>query len=147
MPKYLDQEIFDELKSRWRTPNDLLTASQQIPQTINGLPAWHVNCPKCHKVGSRMGIGDRGGYVLLCPNCKKCFPLGQLVKEFASDLHFEVTRATSDRPYEKPTKTKTSHPRQPKKSTEEREELRRQARELRRKLIISPAESSNPFSS
>ena len=88
MPKYTDQEIFNELISRWKTPNHQLNASQQRPQTINGLPAWHVNCPKCQKVGSRMGIGDKGGYVLLCPNCKKCYPLGQLVKEFASDLHF-----------------------------------------------------------
>lgn len=147
MHKYTDQEIFNELISRWKTPNQQLNASQQRPQTINGLPAWHVNCPKCQKVGSRMGIGDKGGYVLLCPNCKKCYPLGQLVKEFASDLHFEITRATSDRPYEKPTKTKTSHPRKPIKTTEEREERRREAKELRRKLIISPRESSNPFDS
>ena len=144
MPKLTDQEIFEELKTRWKTPIDRLTASQQKPQQMNNHPAWYVTCPKCQKVGSRMGIGDKGGYVLLCPNCK-CYPLGQLIKEFAQDIYFAVTRATTDRPYEKPTKTKTSHPHRPRRSAEEREELKKQAREIRRGLMISPRESSNPF--
>ena len=76
MHKYTDQEIFEELKNRWKTPIDRLTASQQKPQQMNNHPAWYVTCPKCQKVGSRMGTGDQGDYVLLCPNCKKCFPLG-----------------------------------------------------------------------
>jgi len=115
MHKYTEQEIFEELKTRWKTPIDRLTASQQKSQQINNHPAWYVTCPKCQKVGSRMGTGDRGDYVLLCPNCEKCFPLGQLIKEFAQDIYFEITRATTDRPYEKPTKTKTSHPRRPRR--------------------------------
>ena len=145
MPKYTDQEIFEELKNRWKTPEAKLNASQSKPQRMNGSPAWYITCPKCQKVGSRMGHGKQGNYVLLCPNCDKCYPVGQLVKEFAPDLHFEVTRATTDRPYEKASNTKTSHPRKPRRSVEEREELKRQAREVRRGLMISPTESSNPF--
>jgi len=146
MPKYTDQEIFEELKNRWKTPFDHLTASQQKPQKINNHPAWYVTCPKCQKVGSRMGRGKQGNHVLLCPNCDQCYPIGQLIKEFAQDLHYEVTRSTTDRPYEKPTKTKTSHPRRPKRSAEEREELKRQAKEvMKRLMIVPPRESSNPF--
>ena len=37
------------------------------------------------------------------------------------------------------------HPRKPRRSDEEREELKKQAREIRRGLMISPRESSNPF--
>jgi len=146
MHKYTDQEIFEELKNRWKTPIDRLTASQQKPQKINNHPAWYVTCPKCQKVGSRMGRGKQGNHVLLCPNCDQCYPIGQLIKEFAQDLHYEVTRSTTDRPYEKPTKTKTSHPRRPKRSAEEREELKRQAKEvMKRLMIVPPRESSNPF--
>jgi uncharacterized protein YbaR (Trm112 family) len=145
MPKPTDQEIFDELKNRWRTRDDRLTASQQRTQQMNNHPAWYVTCPKCQEVGSRMGRGKQGNHVLLCPNCEQCYPLGQLIKEFAQDLHYEVTRATTDHPYEKASKTKTSHPRKPRRSAEEREELKRQAKEIRRGLMISPTESSNPF--
>jgi len=34
MPKYTEQEIFEELKNRWKTPIDRLTASQQKPQKM-----------------------------------------------------------------------------------------------------------------
>ena len=145
MPKYTDQEIFEELKNRWITPKDKLTASQQKDQKINNRPAWYVTCPKCQKVGSRMGYGAQGNHVLLCPNCDQCYPLGQLVKEFAPDLHFQLTRSTTDRPFEKPRKPKTSHKRNKPLSSEERAERKQLAREMRKQLIISPRESSNPF--
>ena len=145
MPKYTDQEIFDELKKRWITPTHKLTASQQKDQKINNRPAWYVTCPKCQKVGSRMGYGVQGNHVLLCPNCGQCYPLGQLVKEFAPDLHFQITRSTTDRPFEQAIKPKTSHKRNEPLSAAERAERRQLAHEGRRKLIISPRESSNPF--
>jgi hypothetical protein len=145
MPRYTDQEIFEELMRRWITPKHKLSNSQQNNQEINKKPAWHVTCPKCQKVGSRMGYGEHGNHVLLCPNCEQCYPLGQLVKEFAPDLYFQITRSTSDRPFEKPRKPKTSHKRNEPLSAEERAERKQLAREMRRQLIISPRESSNPF--
>jgi len=145
MPKYTDQEIFEELKERWITPKHKLSTSQQIDQEINNRPAWYVTCPKCQKVGSRMGYGEQGNHVLLCPNCERCYPLGQLVKEFAPDLHFQITRSTIERPFEQATKPKTSHKRNAPISDEERAERKQLACETRRKMIISSSESSNPF--
>ena len=82
-----------------------------------------------------------------CPYPKRWKELSeQAVKARAAKYRAEYEQRKQTNRERCSSASQPPHPRKPRRSDEEREELKKQAREVRRGLMISPRESGNPLS-
>jgi len=124
------ERVFDALRQRW------LDRSMPKGKKMNKQPSWFVKCPQYNHGGARMGIGENGNHVLLCPTCKQCFPMGALVKHYAPDLAETLWGPGKG----------TISGRTRGKGASDAEERKRWAQEQRKRFLSAPGDSADPFS-
>jgi len=124
-----EEEVFQELKRRWLQPE------RKPYGKMHGKEYWFVRCPSCMTNGASMGTGSKGNRVLVCPTCKKCFPMGQLVKHYAPDLSETLWGRKG-----------TLSGRPAGKRASDADERKRWAQEQRRRFLSGPGDSADPFS-
>lgn len=124
-----EEEVFQELKRRW------LQDGRKAYGMMSGKEYWFVRCPSCMKNGASMGTGDQGNRVLVCPECKKCFPMGELVKHYASDLSEMLWGRRKGTLSGRPSGKRAS----------DAEDRKRWAQDQRKRFLSAPGDSADPF--
>lgn len=124
-----EEEVFQELRRRW------LQDGRTAYGLMSGKEYWFVHCPRCMTNGATMCTGSQGNRVYVCPECRKCFPMGELVKHYAPDLSEILWGRRNGIISGRPTGKRASNA----------HERKRWAQEQRKRFLSAPGDSADSF--